>query len=210
MRLAIRTKQIRSWFGITSAWTALGIQASVSLPTLMRAFHAFRRGLAASLLSLLPVWMLILPVAGDANAQSSAANPRESSAASAADPVQSTADAPAAPATTAQDPAKPQHLAAPPGPPSDLANRQALEQHAGKNACKLLLRSTPSTAQVFVDGAFVGNSPLELVVAPGKYQIEMRGHRLDSARRQVDLLPRETREVALPLTARYPTHVTAQ
>jgi hypothetical protein len=91
-----------------------------------------------------------------------------------------------------------------------LANRQALEQHAGKNACKLLLRSTPSTAQVFVDGAFVGNSPLELVVAPGKYQIEMRGQRLDSARRTVDLLPRETREVALPLAARYPTHVTAQ
>jgi len=26
----------------------------------------------------------------------------------------------------------------------------------------------------------------------------------------VDLLPRETREVALPLTARYPTRVTAQ
>lgn len=173
----------------------------------MKAFLAFRRGPAASLLSVLAVCLAILLLSVAASAESSAENPQQSSAAA---PVQTRSDASAAPATTAQDPAKPQHLAAPPGPASDLVNRQALEQHAGKNACKLLLRSTPSTAQVFVDGAFVGNSPLELVVAPGKYQIEMRGQRLDSARRQVDLLPRETREVALPLTARYPTHVTAQ
>jgi hypothetical protein len=176
----------------------------------MRAFLPFRRGLAASLLCVLPVCMLILLVSAVASAQSSAETRQQSSAAPAAAPVQAKSDAPVTPPTTAQDSAKPQHLAAPLGPPSDLVNRHALEQHAGKNACKLLLRSTPSTAQVFVDGAFVGISPLELVVAPGKYQIEMRGQRLDSARRVVDLLPRETREVALPLTARYPTHVTAQ
>jgi hypothetical protein len=186
------------------------IQAGVSLPKPMRALFAFRRGLAASVLPVMPVCMLILFVSAAVSAQSSAENPRESSAAPAAAPVQTRSDAPAAPATTARDPAKPPHLAPPPGPASDLVNRQALEQHAGKNACKLLLRSTPSNAQVFVDGAFVGNSPLELVVAPGKYQIEMRGQRLDSARRQVDLLPRETREVAVPLTSRYPTRVTAQ
>ena len=175
----------------------------------MNTFLAFRRGPAASLLSLLPVCLAILLLSGAASAQSSAENSGQPSATAAAAPLQRKSEA-SAPETNAQDPAKPQHLAAPPGPSSDLVNRQALEQHAGKNACKLLLRSTPSTAQVFVDGAFVGNSPLEIVVAPGKYQIEMRGQRLDSARRQVDLLPRETREVALPLAARYPTHVTAQ
>lgn len=167
----------------------------------MKAFLPFRRGLATALLTVLPVLMLSPMVCAAARGRSSAAT--------AAAPGETKSDAPA-PGTSAQDPAKPQHLAAPLGPPSDLVNRQALEQHAGKNACKLLLRSSPSPAQVFVDGAFVGNSPLELVVAPGKYQIEMRGQRLDSARRQVDLLPRETREVALPLTARYPTRVTAQ
>jgi hypothetical protein len=176
----------------------------------MKAFLPFRRGLAASLLSALPIGMLILLVSAIASAQSSEEDPRQSSASPTAVPVQTQSDAPTAPATAAQDPAKPRHLEAPREASSDLVNRQALEQHAGKNACKLLLRSTPSTARVFLDGAFVGNSPLELVVAPGKYQIEMRGQRLDSARRQVDLLPRETREVALSLTARYPTHVTAQ
>jgi PEGA domain len=103
---------------------------------------------------------------------------------------------------------KSQHLAAPVGPAPEIMNRQALEQHAGKDACKLLLRSVPSAAQVFVDGAFVGNSPMLLVLSPGKYHIEMRGHRLESAERSVDLLPRETREVALSLTTRYPTRVT--
>jgi hypothetical protein len=176
----------------------------------MRAFLPCRRGLATSRLSVLRVCLLILLVSAAASAQSSAENPGESPAAPAGTPVQTNSDASEVPATTAQSPAKPQHLAAPPEPPSDLLNRQALEQHAGKNACKLLLHSTPSTARVFVDGAFVGNSPLELVMAPGKYQIEMRGQRLDSARRVVDLLPRETRDVAMSLTARYPTHVTAQ
>jgi hypothetical protein len=176
----------------------------------MRAFLLFRCDLAASLLWVLPVCLLIPLVSTVASGQSAAENAQQSAAAPAAAPLQAKPDPPATPATTAQDAPKTQHLAAPPGPPSDLANRRALEQHAGKNACKLLLRSIPATAQVFVDGAFVGNSPLELVVAPGKYQIEMRGQRLDSARRLVDLLPRETREVALSLTARYPTHVTAQ
>jgi hypothetical protein len=172
----------------------------------MKASLAFRRGPAASLLPVLAMCLASLLLPAAASAQSTTENGGQSSAATA--PVQKK-DA-SAPDTTAQQPPKLQHLAAPPGPSSDLVNRQVLEQHAGSDACKLLLRSTPSAAQVFVDGAFVGNSPLEIVVAPGKYQIEMRGQRLDSAKRQVDLLPRETREVALPLTARYPTHVTAQ
>ena len=176
----------------------------------MRAFLPFRRGLAASPLSVLPVCLLILLCSAVARAQSSAANPEKSPAIPGAAPVQTKSDASAVPATTAQGPAKPQNLAAPSGSPSDLPNRQALEQYAGKNACKLLPHSTPSTARLFVDGAFVGNSPLRLVMAPGKYQIEMRGPRLDSATRVVDLLPRETRDVAISLTARYPTHVTAQ
>ncbi|MGB7752496.1 MAG: hypothetical protein WCF88_13175, partial [Candidatus Acidiferrales bacterium] len=117
----------------------------------MKAFLPFRRGLATALLTVLPVLMLSPMVCAAARGRSSAGNPPQSSAATAAAPGETKSDAPA-PGTSAQDPAKPQHLAAPLGPPSDLVNRQALEQHAGKNACKLLLRSSPSPAQVFVDG----------------------------------------------------------
>jgi PEGA domain-containing protein len=100
------------------------------------------------------------------------------------------------------------HLVASSGPPAEVINRQALEKRAGKNACKLLLRSTPTGAQVWIDGAFVGDSPLLLLVPPGKYQIQMKGQRLEYAKQVVSLLPRETQEVVLTLAVRYPLRVT--
>ncbi len=100
------------------------------------------------------------------------------------------------------------HLRAPSGPPPEVRNRQALEQQAGKDACKLLLRSTPTAAQVWIDGAFVGNTPMLILVPPGKYQIHMRGPRLESSKQVVALLPRETQEIVLTLAVRYPLRVT--
>jgi len=99
------------------------------------------------------------------------------------------------------------HLVIPSGPPPEVVNRNALEQGAGKDASKLLLRSTPSPAQVWVDGAFVGNTPILLIVAPGKYEVEARGQRLESAKQTVALLPRETREISFKMTVLYPTTV---
>ncbi|MGH9496177.1 MAG: PEGA domain-containing protein [Candidatus Sulfotelmatobacter sp.] len=99
------------------------------------------------------------------------------------------------------------HLVIPTGPPPEVVNRKALEKTAGEDASKLLLRSTPSSVQVWVDGKFVGNTPMLLIVAPGKYQVEMRGQRLEPARQTVALLPRETREVVFKMPVRYPTTV---
>jgi hypothetical protein len=104
-------------------------------------------------------------------------------------------------------PKRSQHLVIPTGPPPEVVNRKALEQSAGEDASKLLLRSTPSTAQVWVDGGFVGNTPLLLIVAPGKYEVEVRGQRLESAKQTVALLPRETREVSFKMAVLYPTTV---
>ena len=87
------------------------------------------------------------------------------------------------------------------------ANRRALESRAGKDAAKLLLRSVPSRASVWIDGKEVGITPLQLVVAPGTYKMEMKGRQMDFARKQVDLHPKETREVLLTLESRYPSHV---
>lgn len=99
------------------------------------------------------------------------------------------------------------YLVIPAGPPPEVVNRTALEQRAGRDASKLLLRSTPSPARAWIDGAFVGNTPMLLILAPGKYQVEVRGPRLESAQRTVDLLPRETRDIALQMDVRYPTTV---
>jgi len=115
------------------------------------------------------------------------------------------------PSTSApQSKDKSAHLNVSVAPSPDAANRQALEQRAGPDAGKLLLRSVPTGAQVWVDGALVGNTPILLIVAPGKYRVEMRGQRLEHAERAVALLPHETVELALPLVPRYPTRASVR
>jgi PEGA domain len=110
--------------------------------------------------------------------------------------------APAAPPASA-------HLVASSGPPPEETNRKALESHAGKDASKLLLRASPVEGQVWIDGKIVGKTPMLLVLAPGKYQVEMRGSRGQTGKRSVDLLPRETREIAVKLEQLYPGRVVA-
>jgi hypothetical protein len=113
------------------------------------------------------------------------------------------------PATkTESAPAASQHLHASAGPPPQVVNRRALEEHAGHDASKLLIRSTPPSSQVWIDDKFVGNTPMLLVLAPGKYRVSFRGSRMETGEQSVDLLPRETRELALSLSAHYPTKVT--
>jgi len=106
---------------------------------------------------------------------------------------------------TPGDKAKSPHLLVPIVQQPEVANRRALEQDAGKHPTKLLLRSIPASAQVWVNGMFVGHAPMLLIVAPGTYQVELRGQRMEHAARAVDLLPDETRTVLLTLSARYPT-----
>jgi hypothetical protein len=89
------------------------------------------------------------------------------------------------------------------------ANRAALEDKAGPGAARLLLRSTPSQAQVWIDGKAVGKTPLLLIVAPGKYKIELRGAKQEHAERECALLPRETQEIVMNLQKVYPSRIVA-
>lgn len=93
---------------------------------------------------------------------------------------------------------------------SVTANRKALEQRAGKDAAKLMLRSSPTNAFVKINGKPVGKTPILLVVPPGQYDVSMDGKRMDHAEQKIDLLPKETREFSLPLKQLYPTAVTVQ
>lgn len=99
------------------------------------------------------------------------------------------------------------YLIIPSGPSPDAVNRRALEEKAGKDAAKMLLRSEPSGARVWVNGAFVGMTPILLIVPPGKYQIKVADNRLDHGEQALGLLPHETREVVLRLASHYPTQV---
>jgi hypothetical protein len=116
---------------------------------------------------------------------------------------------PSAPATPAGQAASPHIVGSPSASPSVEANRQALESKAGTDGAKLLLRSTPSQAQVWINNQDVGNTPLLLIVPPGKYVVEMRGTRQETGKQELALLPRETREVAIKLDLHYPSRVVA-
>jgi PEGA domain len=95
------------------------------------------------------------------------------------------------------------------GPPAEDVDRKELEENAGPNAGKLFLRSLPVRADVFVNGKIVGQTPLLLVVAPGRYQIAMRGPRQELGNRTVGLLPKETVTVVITLKQLYPSTVRA-
>lgn len=103
-----------------------------------------------------------------------------------------------------------QHLIANSGAPPQETNVREFQAHAGKDAGKVLLRATPAEAQIWVNGKIVGKTPMLLVLAPGKYQVEMRGARGESGRSTVDLLPRETRELLIKLQQLYPGRVSFQ
>ena len=90
---------------------------------------------------------------------------------------------------------------------SVAANREALEQAAGKDAAKLMLRSNPTDAFVKINGKIVGKTPILLVVPPGRYDVTLDGKRMDHAEQKIDLLPKETREFLIPLKQQFPTEV---
>jgi hypothetical protein len=148
------------------------------------------------------------PVVGQAVAEAAGANSVSAGVSSSVKPT----TMPKFPATGAGSSAlssSSPHLIASAGPPPEETNRKSLEASAGKDAGKLLLRATPVEGQIWVDGKVVGKTPLLLVLAPGKYQIEIRGSRGQTGKRSVDLLPHETRELAVKLDQLYPGRVTA-
>lgn len=96
------------------------------------------------------------------------------------------------------------------GPPPEEVNRKDFEDNAGAKAGKLLLRSVPSGAEIFINDLLVGRTPLLMVIAPGKYTIDMRGPRQESGRSTVGIMPKETQTVLIKLNERYPARVLAR
>ncbi len=83
------------------------------------------------------------------------------------------------------------------------ANCRALKERAGPDAARLALRSVPDHAQVWIDTMFVGATPLDLTVAPGTHQLEVRGVGMESSRQKVELLPKQSLQVTVSLKPYY-------
>jgi len=103
-----------------------------------------------------------------------------------------------------------QHLIVSSGPPPQETNVREFLAGAGRDAGKVLLRAAPVAADVWVNGKIIGKTPMLLVLAPGKYQVEMRGAKGETGQSIVDLLPHETRELTVKLRQLYPGRVTVQ
>lgn len=87
------------------------------------------------------------------------------------------------------------------------SNRRNLEAKAGSDAALLILRSVPTSGQVWIDGKVIGETPLLLTLPPRTYSVEIRGPRMAVGRGKVDLLPKEKREFVLHLEQRYPAEI---
>jgi len=87
------------------------------------------------------------------------------------------------------------------------ANCRTLQQRAGPDGAKVALRSVPDHAQVWIDGLFVGATPLDLTLAPGRHLVEMRDATSEMVRQQIELQPKQSREVLSTLKPRYPDKV---
>lgn len=116
-------------------------------------------------------------------------------------------------ASTLASPAKQSsspHLLERTGPSPSEINRRNFEDNAGENASKLLLRSVPSGAEIFVNDLLVGQTPLLMIIAPGKYDVAMRGPRDESGRTTIGVLPKETQNVLINLKQRYPASISTR
>jgi hypothetical protein len=49
-----------------------------------------------------------------------------------------------------------------------------------------------------------------MIIAPGKYEIEMRGSREEFGHKTVGVMPKETRSVMVALHQKYPSAVTTR
>lgn len=157
--------------------------------------------------------MLLLPATCLLRAQATAPSAAQSSNANSSTTVSTVVTtAGAKPAAVLANPTPDQkspHLVGIPGPAPEDVNRKALEQLAGKDAGKLLVRSTPNRARIYINAAFVGYTPQLFLLAPGKYRVEMRGPRDNIVERTVGLLPNDTLEMKLNVMEKYPRHVTS-
>jgi PEGA domain len=114
---------------------------------------------------------------------------------------------PSAPVQSSVNPTPSPHILERGGLPPDEVNRKEFEDNSGERGGKLLLRSGPSGADIFINDLFVGRTPLLIMLAPGPYKIDMRGARDDSGHANVAVMPKATRTVEIDLKQRYPSSI---
>ena len=92
-------------------------------------------------------------------------------------------------------------------PNAESSDSPAKEDQAVTGPGKLLVRSKPTGALVWIDGKPAGTTPLLVALDPGKYSIEVRGSRMAAAKQEITLKANESRKLLLQVKPRYPRTV---
>jgi hypothetical protein len=86
-------------------------------------------------------------------------------------------------------------------------NRQFFQSHSGANAAQITVHTVPDHAQSWIDGKFVGPTPLDMKVAPGHPQVLVRAPNMHEAVQEFDLAAKQAQSIDVPLKSSYQNQV---
>lgn len=98
-------------------------------------------------------------------------------------------------------------LAKPAGPPPQQINREWFAKQAGKTGAKLTIDAVPPQSSVWVDGKFVGRTPLTLTLPAGKHDLSLLGPSQEHADQTVHIVSGKAQHLEIHLTETYPQTV---
>jgi|GEM_PF-1267760 hypothetical protein len=101
------------------------------------------------------------------------------------------------------------HLSKPAGPPPEVLNREWFRQQAGKTGIEAHLASEPAGASLWVDGRFVGRTPVELLLPAGRHQVRLLGPHQEYLESTLELRAGGPTRMLYRLPSAYPAVVQA-
>ena len=160
-------------------------------------------------------WLLVLTLSATcvavAHAQSSAeygaatSNSATTAAAASKAPfpkISLPAGATAAPGSASAPAASTNATSVPTADKAAANNRLNLEKKAGPDAADVSLRSTPDHALVWIDMQFVGATPMQLKLAPGRHRLRMSASNMQAANQDLELQAKQPQDVLIALRPR--------
>ena len=99
------------------------------------------------------------------------------------------------------------HLLIPTNLSAEAGTKPRRAEGTEEDMGSLLLRSVPKGAQIWIDGKLMGTTPLLLILAPDRYNIEVLGKRMEHVKKQVNLRANERQQLMFSPSPRYPRRV---
>jgi PEGA domain len=90
------------------------------------------------------------------------------------------------------------------------SNRQFFQTHSGPNAAQISVHTIPVNTAVWIDGKFVGSTPLDLKLTPGHHQVLVRSPNMQQSVKEFDLTPKQVLPVEFTLKSAYPSQMILQ